>query len=153
MSDLRELYQQLILDHNKNPRNFRTIESAQRTVEGNNPLCGDRMTLYMNLDGEHISDISFQGSGCAISKASASLMTETLKGKTVQEAESIFQNFQSMVTDKDSDSGFDTMGNLAVFSSIRDYPTRIKCATLPWHAANAALHNHLKSISTEGEAS
>jgi nitrogen fixation NifU-like protein len=151
MSDLRELYQQLILDHNKNPRNFRTIESAQRTVEGNNPLCGDRLMLYMNLDGNHISDISFQGSGCAISKASASLMTVALKGKTVQEAEGIFQNFQRMVTGKDSN--FDAMGNLAVFSGIRDYPTRIKCATLAWHAANAALHNHQKSISTEGEAS
>ncbi|MFT5367176.1 MAG: nitrogen fixation NifU-like protein [Candidatus Latescibacterota bacterium] len=151
MSDLRELYQQLILDHNKNPRNFRTIEAAQRTAEGNNPLCGDRVTLYVNLEGDHISDIAFQGSGCAISKASASLMTDALKGKTVQEAEAMFHNFQDMVTKKESGPDLDTMGKLAVFSGIRDYPSRVKCATLPWHAAHAALHNHQASITTEGE--
>ena len=152
MSDLRELYQQLILDHNKNPRNFRVIDTAQR-ADGNNPLCGDRVTLYAQLEGEKITDIAFQGSGCAISKASASLMTEALKGKTIQEADTLFQDFQDMVTNKESQSNNQTMGKLAVFSGIRDYPTRVKCATLPWHAARAALHNHKDPITTEGETS
>jgi nitrogen fixation protein NifU and related proteins len=153
MSDLREIYQQLILDHNKNPRNFRVIETAQRVADGNNPLCGDRVTLYVYLDGDKIADIAFQGSGCAISKASASLMTDVLKGKTIEEADTLFQDFQNMVTHKDSEPDIQKMGKLAVFSGIRDYPTRVKCATLPWHAAHAALHNHQDPITTEGETS
>lgn len=153
MSDLREIYQQLILDHNKNPRNFRSIKQAHRTAEGNNPLCGDKVTLYITLNGDQISDIAFQGSGCAISKASASLMTDALKGKTIQEADTLFQNFQNMVTNNQSTDPSETLGKLAVFSGIRQYPTRIKCATLPWHAAHAALHNHQDTITTEGETS
>lgn len=153
MSDLRELYQQLILDHNKNPRNFRAIESAQHIAEGNNPLCGDRVTLYATVKNGRISDIAFQGSGCAISKASASLMTEALKGKTVEDAETLFLKFQNMVTDKEAPQTSQDMGELAVFTGIRDYPTRIKCATLAWHAAHAALHNHQNTITTEGETS
>lgn len=153
MSDLRELYQQLILDHNKNPRNFHTIDGAHFIAEGNNPLCGDKITLYLNVKDEHITEIAFQGSGCAISKASASLMTETLQGKSIEEAEVIFQDFQKMVTDKTSDSNFEDMGKLAVFSGIRDYPTRVKCATLAWHAVHAALHNQTDPITTEGESS
>ncbi|MGA1196680.1 MAG: Fe-S cluster assembly sulfur transfer protein SufU [Candidatus Latescibacterota bacterium] len=153
MSDLRELYQQLILDHNKNPRNFRVIDTAKHVAEGNNPLCGDRVTLYVELEGDKISDIAFQGSGCAISKASASLMTDALKGKTIEEADALFQNFQKMVIQKESESDVQKMGKLAVFSGIRDYPTRVKCATLPWHAAHAALHNHSDPITTEGETS
>jgi nitrogen fixation protein NifU and related proteins len=153
MSDLRELYQQLILDHNKNPRNFRAIESAQRVSEGNNPLCGDRVTLYVNVENDHISDIAFQGSGCAISKASASLMTEALKGKTVEDAKTLFLQFQNMVTDKSAKQTSEDMGKLAVFAGIRDYPTRVKCATLAWHAAHAALLNHQDPITTEGETS
>ena len=153
MSDLREIYQQLILDHNKNPRNFRSIESAHRKAEGNNPLCGDKVTLFINLDGDQISDIAFQGSGCAISKASASLMTDALKGKTVQEADALFHAFQNMVTNNQAEENLNTMGKLAVFSGVRQYPTRIKCATLPWHAAHAALHNQQETITTEGETS
>jgi len=152
MSDLRELYQQLILDHNKNPRNFRIIDTAQR-ADGNNPLCGDRVILYAQLEGEKITDIAFQGSGCAIFKASASLMTEVLKDKTIEEADRIFQDFQNMVTNKEPEPNIQAMGKLAVFSGIRDYPTRVKCATLPWHAAYAALHNHQDPITTEGETS
>jgi len=153
MSDLREIYQQLILDHNKNPRNFRVIDTAQHVADGNNPLCGDRVTLYVDLDGDKIADIAFQGSGCAISKASASLMTDALKGKTIEEADTLFQSFQKMVTDKNTEPNIQIMGKLAVFSGIRDYPTRVKCATLPWHAAHAALHNHQDPITTEGETS
>lgn len=153
MSNLRELYQQLILDHNKTPRNFRVIESAQRKAEGNNPLCGDKITLYVNIAHERISEIAFQGSGCAISKASASLMTEILKGKTIQEAETLFLEFQDMVTNKNASQDPKAMGKLAVFAGIRDYPARVKCATLPWHAAHAALHNHQDTITTEGETS
>lgn len=151
MSDLREIYQQLILDHNKSPRNFRTIESADRIAQGNNPLCGDRITLYINLKDGLISDIAFQGAGCAISKASASLMTEILKGKPIEEAEKLFHTFQEMVTQRDADPDLNTLGKLAVFSGIRDYPTRIKCATLAWHATHAALNDHKDPITTEGE--
>lgn len=153
MADLRELYQQLILDHNKNPRNFRVLDTAHRVADGNNPLCGDRVTMYVHLDGDKIADIAFQGSGCAISKASASLMTEVLQGKTIEEADILFQNFQDMVTQKEPEPNIQAMGKLAVFSGIRDYPTRVKCATLPWHATHAALHNHQDPITTEGETS
>lgn len=151
MTDLRELYQQLILDHNKNPRNFRKIDTPDRCAEGKNPLCGDQITLFVNLNDNIISDIAFQGSGCAISKASASLMTEALKGKTIAEAEALFHTFQTLVTSKTETP--DNLGKLAVFSGIRDYPTRVKCATLAWHAAHAALHNQTGIITTEGETS
>lgn len=153
MSNSQELYQQLILDHNKNPRNFRVIDSAQRIAEGNNPLCGDRVTLYLNVTDNRITDIAFQGAGCAISKASASLMTDALKGKTIQQAEALFLDFQNMVTNTNTTQQPQEMGKLAVFSGIRDYPTRVKCATLPWHAVHAALHNHQDTITTEGETS
>ncbi|MBT4140025.1 MAG: SUF system NifU family Fe-S cluster assembly protein [Candidatus Latescibacteria bacterium] len=153
MAYSNELYRQVILEHNKNPRNFRAIESAQRVSEGNNPLCGDRVTLYVNVENDHISDIAFQGSGCAISKASASLMTEALKGKTVEDAKTLFLQFQNMVTDKSAKQTSEDMGKLAVFAGIRDYPTRVKCATLAWHAAHAALLNHQDPITTEGETS
>jgi nitrogen fixation protein NifU and related proteins len=153
MSDLRQLYQQIILDHNKNPRNFRANDHAQHRADGNNPLCGDRVTLYVNLDGDHIAEICFQGSGCAISKASASLMTEILMGKSVEEAEAMFEAFNTMVSQPDSDAEFNEMGSLAVFSGLRQFPARIKCATLPWFAMLAALHNQQDPITTEGDAS
>ena len=150
MSDLRELYQQLILDHNKNPRNFRTLEQPDRTSVGMNPLCGDHLHLYLNLEDGLISDVTFQGSGCAISKASASLMTDAVKGKTVEEAEAIFLKFQNMVTaDIHTEPDLAEMGKLAVFSGVREYPARVKCATLSWHTLHAALEDEDQPVTTE----
>lgn len=150
MSDLRELYQQIILDHNKSPHNFRVIDHPDRQSEGHNPLCGDRVKIFVTLDGDRIADIAFQGSGCAISKASASLMTDAVKGKTIAEAEAYFKDFQAMVTaDMDTSPDLEHLGKLAVFSGVREYPMRIKCATLSWHALHAALKNAEKPITTE----
>lgn len=146
-ADLGELYQQTILDHNRNPRNFRRLQSANRTAEGNNPLCGDRIHLFVRLDGDTISDIGFQmpqGSGCAISKASASLMTEAVKGKPVEEAEKMFQAFRDMLG-----GGTNAPGKLAAFSGVRAFPSRIKCANLAWHALHAALQNSGDPVTTE----
>ena len=136
--DLRDLYQEVILDHNKRPRNFRTIEAASRKQEGYNPLCGDRLTLYVALDGDRISDVAFQGTGCAISKASASLMTEALKGKTIDEARALFDRFHDMVTSAPESVAPD-LGKLSVLSGVREFPTRIKCASLAWHTLKAAV--------------
>jgi nitrogen fixation NifU-like protein len=147
MSDLRELYQQVILDHQKKPRNFRKLNENCRHVEGYNPLCGDKVTVYLKLEGDVIKDVSFQGSGCAISTASASMMTESLKGKTLAEAESLFADFQSLVTGKSDQTA--KLGKLAVFSGVREFPVRVKCATLPWHTFQAALHGEEKTVSTE----
>ena len=147
MTDLSELYQQVILDHNKSPRNFKRIDSAHRTAEGNNPLCGDRIQVYVQLDGETISDIGFQmpqGSGCAISKASASLMTEAVKGKPAADAEAMFQAFRDMLA-----GGKNAPGKLAAFSGVRAFPSRIKCANLAWHALHAALQNSGDPVTTE----
>ena len=149
MSELTDLYQEVILDHNRRPRNFRAIDEATRQQEGYNPLCGDRLTLYVKLDGHRISDVAFQGSGCAISKASASLMTEALKGKTVDEARALFDRFHDMVTSS-SDSPPAEMGKLAVLAGVREYPTRIKCASLAWHTLKAAVVDHAEGpVSTE----
>jgi len=134
MSDLRELYQQVILDHNKAPRNFRAIEPCEHEADGYNPLCGDKVHVYVTLDGDTIEDVAFQGEGCAISKASASMMTEALKGKTVAEAKSLFDEFCTMVT-----CGIPAPGKLAVFLGVREFPMRVKCATLAWHTLKAAL--------------
>lgn len=147
--ELRDLYQEVIFDHNRNPRNFRVIENADRKVEGFNPLCGDRLTLYLKLDGDVIVDASFQGSGCAISTASVSLMTEIIKGKTEQEAEELFLKFHEMTTGKDQQVKLEAMGKLAVLAGVRDYPARVKCATLAWHTLDAALRNEKESVSTE----
>ncbi len=147
--DLRDLYQEVIFDHNRNPRNFRIIENADRKVEGFNPLCGDRLTLYLKLEGEMITDASFQGSGCAISTASVSLMTEIVKGKTEQEADALFKQFHEMTTGKDEQVNLEAVGKLAVLAGVREYPARVKCATLAWHTLDAALKNEQKSISTE----
>jgi nitrogen fixation NifU-like protein len=138
MSELTDLYQEVILDHNRRPRNFRAIDGASRQQEGYNPLCGDRLTLYVALDGDRIADVAFQGSGCAISKASASLMTEALKGKTVTEARELFEKFHDMVTSSPDTAAAD-LGKLSVLSGVREYPTRVKCASLAWHTLKAAV--------------
>lgn len=147
--DLRDLYQEVIFDHNRNPRNFRVIENADREVEGFNPLCGDRLTLYLKIADGVIHDASFQGSGCAISTASVSLMTEIIKGKTEQEVEKLFETFHKMTTGKDQEVNLEAVGKLAVLAGVREYPARVKCATLAWHTLDAALKNEQKSISTE----
>lgn len=149
--ELRELYQQVILDHNKAPRNFRKIEDASNFAEGYNPLCGDNVTVYMKIDENNvIQDISFQGSGCAISKASASLMTSILKGKTVEEAEKLFNKFHDLVTDKIGDTlNMENLGKLAVFAGVKEFPARVKCASLAWHTMLNALHNKNEKAVTE----
>jgi nitrogen fixation protein NifU and related proteins len=148
MSDLRELYQEMILDHNRNPRNFGTIENADRTAEGFNPLCGDHYTFYMNLDDENVREIAFQGSGCAISKASASVMSTTIKGKSRNEAQALFETFRSMVTGEKKPD-IDAMGKLAAFSGVSEFPARVKCAILPWHTMSSALKGDQQVVSTE----
>jgi nitrogen fixation NifU-like protein len=150
MTDLSELYQEVILDHNNSPRNFREMDSATQIAEGYNPLCGDRVIVYLQLDNDVIRDISFQGSGCAISKASASVMTISLKGKTRTEAEDHFQRFHSMVTGA-ANRAIDpqALGKLAVFSGVREFPARVKCANLAWHALHAALDGNRDTVSTE----
>jgi nitrogen fixation protein NifU and related proteins len=147
--DLRELYQEVIFDHNRNPRNFRVMDDADRKVEGFNPLCGDRLTLFLKMDGDKIVDASFQGSGCAISTASVSLMTEIIKGKTETEADALFKTFHEMTTGKDEQINLEAVGKLAVLAGVREYPARVKCATLAWHTLDAALKNQQQSISTE----
>ncbi len=150
MSDLRELYQQVILDHSRNPRNYKELDDANRKAEGYNPLCGDQFTLYLILDDDgRVSDISFKGSGCAISKASASLMTTEVKGKTREEAEAMFEKFREMVTSAhDVEIDEDEMGKMAVFAGVREFPVRVKCATLAWHTLHSALEDG-GQVSTE----
>ena len=148
MSHLTDLYQEVILDHNRRPRNFRALAEANRTQEGYNPLCGDRLTLYVKLEGDRIADVAFQGSGCAISKASASLMTEALKGKTVSEARELFDKFHDMVTSAPDQAAPD-LGKLSVLSGVREFPTRIKCASLAWHTLKAAVAGEQGTVSTE----
>jgi nitrogen fixation NifU-like protein len=148
MSELTDLYQEVILDHNRRPRNFRAIDGASRQQEGYNPLCGDRLTLYVALDGDRIADVAFQGSGCAISKASASLMTEALKGKTVAEARELFEKFHDMVTSSPDTAAAD-LGKLSVLSGVREYPTRVKCASLAWHTLKRAVSGDDEPASTE----
>ncbi len=147
--DLRDLYQEVIFDHNRNPRNFRVMADANRQVEGFNPLCGDRLTLFLKIDDHVITDASFQGSGCAISTASVSLMTEIVKGKTETEADALFTQFHEMTTGKAEHIDLEAIGKLAVLAGVREYPARVKCATLAWHTLDAALKNQASSISTE----
>jgi nitrogen fixation NifU-like protein len=150
MSELRDLYQEMILDHNKRPRNFHKLADANRSAEGYNPLCGDKVTVYLKFEDGVVKDVTFEGSGCAISKASASVMTESLKGKTLAEAEAIFERFHKLVTGKTQDApGSPDLGKLVVFSGVCDYPARVKCATLAWHTMTAALHGEEKTVSTE----
>lgn len=149
MSELSELYQQVILDHNKKPRNFRKLENANHTAEGYNPLCGDHLTIYVNLAGDAVEEIAFEGSGCAISKAAASMMTQAVKGKSKEQVEELFQEFHSMVTGElDEETEENSLGNLRIFAGVRDFPVRVKCATLPWHTMHAALNNE-ERVSTE----
>jgi len=147
--DLNDLYQQVILDHSKSPRNFHKLEGANRTAQGHNPLCGDNITLYLLMDGETIKDIAFLGSGCAISKASASILTTALKGKTKSEVKGLFDKVHRMVT-SGSTNGED-LGKLAVFAGVHKFPARVKCAILPWHAAVAAIEGKTDPVSTESE--
>lgn len=150
MSELRELYQEVILDHNKRPRNFKVLENANCTADGHNPLCGDTIKVFLDIEGDVIQDISFQGSGCAISKASASLMTTVLKGKTSAEAEEVFNLFHDLVTAApDEELDEENLGKLAVFSGVREFPARVKCASLAWHTVHSALHKHAEPVSTE----
>jgi nitrogen fixation NifU-like protein len=149
MSDLRELYQQIILDHNRAPRNFREVEGANRVADGNNPLCGDKFKLLVRVSDGVIEDIGFQGSGCAISKASASLMTSAVKGKTTEEAEALFDAFHEMITGAEVGRDTKVLGKLAAFSGVREFPARVKCATLSWHTLRAALDYTENTVSTE----
>ena len=147
MSDLNDLYQEVILDHNRRPRNFRRIEAASHQAEGYNPLCGDRVSVFMQIDGERIADVAFEGSGCAISKASASLMTDRLKGSTVAEARDLFERFHRMVTTP-PDQAVEDLGKLSVLAGVREFPVRVKCASLAWHTMKAAMDNQQRT-STE----
>jgi nitrogen fixation protein NifU and related proteins len=152
MSDMRQLYQEVILDHNRKPRNFGAILDANRHAEGHNPLCGDHIKLSMNVLGDKIDTIAFEGEGCAICKASASMMTGAVKGKSVQDAEVMVEEFRGMATGTlDPDSEDHHLGKLKVFAGVKDLPSRVKCAILPWHTLHAALNSET-SISTEGEA-
>ncbi len=149
MSELNDLYQEVILEHNKNPRNFREIETATRTADGNNPLCGDSLRVYVEMDGETVKDVAFKGSGCAISKASASMMTQTVKGKTRAEAETIFNEFHQMVTGElDAETQDNSLGKLKIFAGVLEFPARVKCASLSWHTLHAALNDEAE-VSTE----
>jgi nitrogen fixation NifU-like protein len=149
MSELSELYQQVILDHNKKPRNFRKLEAPSHTAEGYNPLCGDQMTVYLNIADDQVEEVAFEGSGCAISKASASMMTQAVKGKSKEEVEALFREFHSMVTGElNEETEENSLGNLKIFAGVREFPVRVKCATLPWHTLHAAL-NKQDQVSTE----
>ncbi len=151
MSDhLRDLYQQIILDHNRSPRNFRELTDANRTASGSNPMCGDMMRLFVRVTGDRIEDIGFQGSGCAISQASASLMTAAVKGMSTEDAEQMFRAFHAMVTaPPDTPVDKDTLGKLAALAGVRQFPARVKCANLSWHTLHAALTQKPESVSTE----
>jgi nitrogen fixation NifU-like protein len=149
MSELSELYQQVILDHNKKPRNFQKLEGANRVSEGFNPLCGDQLTVYMLMDEGVVKDLSFVGTGCAISKAAASMMTQAVKGRTREEAQVLFDEFHRMVTGElDAEAEENHLGRLTIFAGVRDYPARVKCASLPWHTMHAALEGE-ESATTE----
>ena len=149
MTDLRELYQQVILDHNKNPRNFRELPAATSRVEGFNPLCGDHYTVFLQVDGDTIKDVTFTGNGCAISKASASVMSSTVKGKSKSEATQLFDTFHKLVTGDTTGLDAADLGRLAAFSGVSEFPARVKCATLAWHTLRTALEGKEDTVSTE----
>jgi nitrogen fixation protein NifU and related proteins len=149
MADLRDLYQELILEHSKAPRNYRELVGANQHAEGYNPLCGDHFTVYLEVDGDSIRDISFHGSGCAISKASASMMTQAVKGKSKAEAQELFGRFHKLVTTGEANGDRPELGKLAVFSGVSEFPVRVKCATLAWHTLQAALEGKQNPVSTE----
>lgn len=149
MADLRDLYQEVIFDHNRNPRNFHPLPEANRQAEGFNPLCGDKLTVYLKVDDGVVTDASFIGSGCAISTASASLMTESVKGKTEAEAEALFREFHHEVAGAEAPLKRVPLGKLSVLTGVREYPARVKCATLAWHTVHAALTQQQEMVSTE----
>jgi nitrogen fixation protein NifU and related proteins len=147
---LRELYQEVILDHNKSPRNFKKLETANRTAEGYNPLCGDKINIFLDVEDDVVKEISFQGSGCAISKASASLMSTIIKGKSVEEAKKLFEKFHDLITGKlDENTSIEELGKLAVLAGVKEFPMRVKCASLAWHTMLTALKNENRTASTE----
>lgn len=148
MADLRDLYQEVVLEHSKAPRNYRELAAANHRAEGYNPVCGDHFIVYVDVDGDSIRDISFQGAGCAISKASASMMTQTVKGKTRAEAEKLFDAFRKLVTGQVNGNRTE-LGKLVVFSGVSEFPVRVKCATLAWHTLQAALEGKQETVSTE----
>ena len=150
MSALRELYQEVILDHNKSPRNFRAMESPDRKVEGYNPLCGDHYTVHVKLEGDRIADVSFEGAGCAISKASASVMSAMVKSHTVAEAEELFQDFHRLVIGElTGEETMEKLGKLAAFAGVSEFPARVKCASLAWHTLHTALSTEARTVTTE----
>jgi len=151
VSDMRELYREVILDHNKHPHNYGPLDDADRNAQGHNPLCGDNITVHVKVENGVVADITFEGAGCAIVTASASLMTDALKGKTVEEADALFDQMMALITGADMDEQAEAagLGKLAVFAGVRDYPTRVKCATLAWHTLHAALHEQAVAVSTQ----
>lgn len=154
MNELSDLYQEVILDHNRRPRNFHKMKDADHQADGHNPLCGDKITVYLSMDGDKVSDLSFEGSGCAISKASASMMTEALKGKTLAEIRVLFGAFHYMITGQSGaacsgDGGMPDIGKLVVFGGVREFPVRVKCATLAWHTLRAAIEGIHETATTE----
>lgn len=149
MSDLRELYQEVILDHHKRPRNFGSLADANRHAEGHNPLCGDRLTVHLDVEDGVIKGVAFEGAGCAISRASASLMTDAVKGRPVAEVEHMFEEFHRMVTSGVDEEVEESLGKLAVFCGVREFPSRVKCASLAWHTLHAAIEAKEEPVSTE----
>jgi len=149
MTDLRDLYQQIILDHNRNPRNFRELPNATKRVDGYNPLCGDHYTVFVELDGDVIKEVTFTGNGCAISKSSASVMTTTVKGKKTEDAEKLFDTFHKLVTGEPAGLSEAELGRLAAFSGVSEFPARVKCATLAWHTLHSALQDEQEVVTTE----
>ncbi len=149
MSELNDLYQEVILDHNKNPRNYREIENADKQADGHNPLCGDQLKVYLSMEDDKVKDVAFKGSGCAISKASASMMTQAVKGKTKDEADVMFTEFRQMVMgEMDAETEENSLGKLKIFAGVREFPARVKCASLSWHTVHAALNGE-EEASTE----
>ena len=149
MSGLSELYQEILLEHNSKPRNFRKVEDASTTAEGYNPLCGDEITLYLKVVDDTVEDVGFQGVGCAISRASASMMTQSIKGRTLDEAQGIFDAFHNMITHPNEEPDYDTLGDLETLAGVNEYPTRIKCAVLAWHTMRSALNGGGQPVTTE----
>lgn len=147
--DLKDLYRDVIVDHNRNPRNFGKLQPADAHADGHNPLCGDKLTIYANLDGERVTDVKFEGAGCAISVASASLLTEAVRGKSRAEVQALFDNVHTLFTQHDADVDIASLGKLAALGGVRDFPARVKCASLCWHTLNAALDHADKPVSTE----
>ena len=149
MSDLSDLYQEILLQHNSKPRNFRKLDDANRTADGYNPLCGDKVQLFLKVDDDVITDVGFQGSGCAISRASASMLTQSIKGQTVDKAQEVFDAFHRMLTEPDAEVDYDTLEDLESLAGVSEFPTRIKCAILAWHTLRAALDGQSDAVTTE----